>query len=116
MTALVVGVVLNGGGKQSVDEGSLSQSRLSSNLDSTTVSMDHDLLCSSLPPEDNRKTHHNSKSRTPLSDNLVSSKRQLEPGFLFVFIAVMAIGRTGIYTPLVRELSSKTLSVNTQDT
>lgn len=32
MTALVVGVVLDGGGKQGVDESGLSQSRLSSNL------------------------------------------------------------------------------------
>lgn len=33
VTALVVGIVLDGGGEEGVDEGSLSEARLASNLD-----------------------------------------------------------------------------------
>ena len=65
MTALVVGVVLDGSRKQRVDKRGFSQTRLSSNLHYQSVS-----------PTPNAsflaKTNHNSEGRAPFGDDLVS--------------------------------------------
>jgi len=69
VSALVVGIVLDGGGEQGVDEGSLSQSRLASNLDKTvrrsfTIALDGD-------------ADHNSECGASLRNNLVPLVRQI---------------------------------------
>lgn len=65
MTALVVGVVLDGGREQGVDKGGLSQAGFTSDLY---------VLMSILAPSIARypeSTNHDSEGRTPLGDNLV---------------------------------------------
>lgn len=74
VAALVVGIVFDGGREEGVDEGSLSQSRLSGNLQTGS------LVSRPRSGAFQAQTHHNCESRTPLRDNLVSGYRQLEAG------------------------------------
>ena len=64
---LVVGIVLDGGGEQCVDEGCLSQSRLASDLDSK-------MLANSSEHENKYSvsSYHDREASTTLGNNLVS--------------------------------------------
>lgn len=92
---LVVGIVLDGGREQSVDECGLSQSRLSSNLWMSVAS-----LCACCC----NCTHHNSESRTPFSDDLVSGRSSS------VFPASHRSLAVPHYVPLVGELENISVS------
>jgi len=70
VAALVVGIVLDGGGEERVDEGCLSESRLASNLESVRRGPrtgGHDAGC----PD------HDRESSAPLSDDFVSLVGQI---------------------------------------
>ena len=67
MSTLVVGVVLDGGREQGVNEGGLSKARLASNL---TEMLDTQDTINSLAEA--QGAHHNSEAGTTLRDNLVS--------------------------------------------
>jgi hypothetical protein len=90
MSLLVVGVVLDGGREESVDEGGLSQPRFSRNLCLSAPSLTHRMQV---------EAHHDRESRTPLGDNLVS----------VVSIRTRILSRSFVVAglcniPLVREL------------
>ena len=61
VSSLVVGVVLDRGGEEGVDEGRLSQARLSSNLGSLDAVADGN----------ETKTYHDGEGSTTLGNNLV---------------------------------------------
>jgi hypothetical protein len=66
--ALVIGVVLDSGGEERVDEGRLAQSGLASNLTGGQKQ---------LQPRETHSPDHDRKRGTPLSDNLVPLVRQV---------------------------------------
>jgi hypothetical protein len=64
---LVIGVILNGGREECVDEGRLSQARFTSNLmGGSRVSPEHNT------ERKHSYTHHDGEGSTPLGDDLVS--------------------------------------------
>jgi hypothetical protein len=63
MAAFVVGIVLDGGREQGVDEGCLSEARLASDL--------LDLVPGQSEPDMHNATYHDSEGSSTLCDNLV---------------------------------------------
>lgn len=71
MPALVVGIVLDRGGEQRVDEGRLAQPRLASNLnENNPVRIRSDTAA-------NANSNHDGEGSAPLRDNLVSLVGQI---------------------------------------
>ena len=95
VTALVVGIVFNGGGEQGVDEGSLSQSRLSGNLDAI-------LLVSRIPAGHSKLRHTIIVNAAPRFATILC----LEKFPLEMFHRQFQRCRRK-YTPLVGELHEK---------
>lgn len=74
VAALVVGIVLDGGGEERVDEGGLSQSGLASNLKSDPVSTGER---ADFSRQRYGIAHHNSEGSTALRNDLVSLVREV---------------------------------------
>jgi hypothetical protein len=77
VSAFVVGVVLDRGGEQRVDEGRLSNTGLTSNLRITKSARTIDACCKRRYIGVMYQTYHDSEASSPLGDNLVSLVREV---------------------------------------